>query len=1090
MRTLHLVLPPAVLAAAAALLFQGARPAPSDEERLWRHRNLGKAFYENPTTHAEAVEEFRQALELAPESLRERLNYGLALVRVGDPKEGIGELEKVQKQEPALPHTWFNLGIAYKREGRYEAAIEQFERMVRLAPEEPVSHYNLGLLYTLTGQPERALEEFHAAARLGPHLVAPRFQIYTAHRLAGRPQEAAQAMAEFQRVRELQKAADEQDDMEWSYYAEIYEPREAVSLAEDPATSLKFEARRLSGSVEARSAGLLALDAEGDGRPDLAAWSQQGMRLYKRGTEPWEAGDWPAGVVWAAAGDYDNDGLADLCVLTGTGAVLYRNTGGKFEKQEAGLPAGRYRKVLWLDYDHDYDLDLLLLGAKSVVVRNEGAGGFRAVEFPFAAGEAIDGAAFRLIADGKEFDFVVSYRDRAGVLYRDLLGGKYEAVPLEGLPAGADMLQAADIDNDGWMDVAFRGPKAVGLLMNRDGKLEAAATPAAGAFVLADLANRGAVELVAGGSVYRNRGLGRFGAAEKPAGLLRAEAWVEADFDEDGRADLAAVAPDGSLRLLLNRTASGNQWLRVALAGVKNLKLGAGAEVEVRAGPHYQKKIYQGLPLLFGLRTRQEVDAVRITWANGMIQNQPRQAVAQSASYKEAPRLSGSCPMVYAWNGREFQFIADVLGVAPLGASAGDGKYFPVDHDEYVAIPGRALAAAGGRYEIRLVNELREVAYVDQVRLMAVDHPAEVEVLTNEKFKGPLFPEFRLFGVRRRIYPVRAVDEGGRNVLPKLLRRDRAYPDEFRRDPAGVAEMHSLELEFPREAARDGRAVLVLRGWVDWADGSTFLGVAQQGRGGLILPYLQVKDAAGRWRTVIQDMGIPAGMPKTIVVDLAGRFLSPARAIRIVTNLCVYWDEVFLSEETAAPPVRLTALEAERAELRFHGFSKLLTHPERKQPETFVYASATFTAPWNATPGLYTRYGEVGELLLEPDDRYAIMASGDELRLRFDSTRLPRLERGWKRDFLLKVDGWEKDQDANTAFSQSVEPLPFHAMSGYPYAAGERYPEDAAHAAYRREYNTRPALRLVEPLALQRGGLAGSAGSRGSATTAPDRPSL
>ncbi len=1056
-------LPLPALLLAAAWLFQPAGPE-SPEERLWRHRNLGKAFYENPTTHATAVEELRQALKLAPDSFRDRLSYGLALLRAGQAKEGVAELERARKQAPSVPHTWFNLGVAYKREGRYEAAIRQFERMVKLVPGEPVSHYNLGLLYNLTGQPERALEEFHLAARLGPLLVAPRFQIYTAHRLADRQEEAGRALAEFQRVKNLQKAADESEDMEWSFYAEIYEPREAVSLAADPAIPLRFETRPLEGKVDPGTAGLLVLDADGDSRPDLAAWSRSGLKLFRSGAEPLPDPGWPSAVRALAAGDFDNDGLTDLCVAGETGAALYRNAKGKFERLPAALPVGRYHKALWLDFDHDYDLDLILLGAASVVARNEGGAGFRAVEFPFTAGEALDAVPLRLIADGKGFDLVVSYRDRAGVLYRDLLAGSYEAVPLPGLPAGASMLQVADVDNDGWLDVAYQGPKTVSLLRNREGKLEAAATPASGAFVFADVTNRGALELVTGGALYRNRGLGQFAAAEKPAGLPTAVAWAEADFDQDGRADLAAVAPDGSLRLLMNRTATANHWVQIVLGGQKNLKLAGGAEVEIKAGPHYQKKPYHGVPLLFGLRSYKEVDAVRITWANGMIQNQPRQAASQLASYKEAPRLSGSCPMVYAWNGAEFQFIADVLGVAPLGASAGEGKYFPVDHDEYVQIPGRALAPADGQYEVRLVNELREVSYVDQARLIAVDHPAEYEVFTNDKFKAPPFPEFRLFGVRRRIYPQRAMDEDGRDVLAKLLRRDRAYPDDFRRDFSGVAEMHALELEFPPEAASGGRAVLVLHGWVDWADGSTFLGLAQQRGGGLILPYLQVKAASGQWRTVIQDLGIPAGMPKTIVVDLTGKFLSPARAVRLVTNLCLYWDEIFLSEETAAPPVRLASLEAATAELRFHGFSGQIVHPERKQPERFLYGAASPVPPWNPTPGLYTRYGEVRELLRAPDDRYVIMASGDELRLRFSAAALPPLPTGWKRDFLLLVDGWEKDQDANTAFSHSVEPLPFHAMSGYPYGPGERYPEDAAHQAYLKTYNIRPAPRLLAPL--------------------------
>ena len=50
------------------------------------------------------------------------------------------------------------------------------------------------------------------------------------------------------------------------------------------------------------------------------------------------------------------------------------------------------------------------------------------------------------------------------------------------------------------------------------------------------------------------------------------------------------------------------------------------------------------------------------------------------------------------------------------------------------------------------------------------------------------------------------------------------------------------------------------------------------------------------------------------------------------------------------------------------------------------------------------------------------------------------LKPGWKREFILKVDGWAKDRDANTAYSQTVEPLPFHAMSAYPYRPERTFP--------------------------------------------------
>src|SRR5690349_23518841 len=112
-----------VIAAAAAL--QGARQ-PSHDDLLWQHRNLGKAFYENPTTQKQAVAEFREALELNPGSARDRLNYGLALLKAGSAAEGVAELEAVQGQDPSLPHTWFNLGVAYKMQQKNAEATAQF----------------------------------------------------------------------------------------------------------------------------------------------------------------------------------------------------------------------------------------------------------------------------------------------------------------------------------------------------------------------------------------------------------------------------------------------------------------------------------------------------------------------------------------------------------------------------------------------------------------------------------------------------------------------------------------------------------------------------------------------------------------------------------------------------------------------------------------------------------------------------------------------------------------------------------------------------------------------------------------------------
>ncbi len=155
-------------------------------------------------------------------------------------------------------------------------------------------------------------------------------------------------------------------------------------------------------------------------------------------------------IVSIVPGDFNNDGLADLAIVTKTGAELWINAAGKFSKSSTALPAGKYASAIWLDYDHDYDLDLVLLGEHSVLMRNNGAAGFsdETKSFPFVTGHALAGVTFDLVPDTDGVDLAVSYADRPGLLYRDRLSGRYEAQDIPVIPAGAKSILAADMDND------------------------------------------------------------------------------------------------------------------------------------------------------------------------------------------------------------------------------------------------------------------------------------------------------------------------------------------------------------------------------------------------------------------------------------------------------------------------------------------------------------------------------------------------------------------------------------------------------------------------------------------------------------------
>jgi hypothetical protein len=136
------------------------------------------------------------------------------------------------------------------------------------------------------------------------------------------------------------------------------------------------------------------------------------------------------------------------------------------------------------------------------------------------------------------------------------------------------------------------------------------------------------------------------------------------------------------------------------------------------------------------------------------------------------------------------------------------------------------------------------------------------------------------------------------------------------------------------------------------------------------------------------------------------------------------------------------------------GFSAEI-RPDGQAPPLYNYARAMLASPWKAMAGRYTREGDVRELLTKTDDMFVIAKPGDEIAVAFDAAAPGALPAGWARTFLLLADGFSKEMDINSASPDRVEPLPFHAMTAYPYRAPERYPDAPAYQQYRAKYNTR-----------------------------------
>jgi hypothetical protein len=380
-------------------------------------------------------------------------------------------------------------------------------------------------------------------------------------------------------------------------------------------------------------------------------------------------------------------------------------------------------------------------------------------------------------------------------------------------------------------------------------------------------------------------------------------------------------------------------------------------------------------------------------------------------------------------------FVTDFLWRSPLGLRLNAQDTAGVTQTEdWVKIRGDQLAVRDGRYDVRISAELWETHFVDHVALLVVDHPDDVEVFVDERFVPVSPPALAVHatGTPRPFAGVR--DDRGADVAELVARRDGRTLDTFPLGRyQGIAEEHFVELELdgPVPASGDAPYWLIAHGWIYPTDSSLNVAVGQDGRVAPRSLALEAQRADGRWATVAEGLGFPAGKNKTVLIDLglvARAGVAEARRLRLRTNLEIYWDSLAHAPGLPGAPLAVRRLAPVVAELRYRGYSE--TSYGRRLPEVPDYSRIAGRTPrWRDLVGFYTRFGDVRELLAEVEDRTVIMNAGDELRLSFAAPEPPA--EGLARDFVLVGDGWVKDGDFNTTYARTVHPLPEHGRPGY-----------------------------------------------------------
>ena len=1024
------------------------------------HNDLGVAQmgqYDYKTAHAT----FQELVKNRPNWIEARVNFAIATLNrqdEGDELRALEILSSVLDEQPDNVRALYTSGVITFHLGQTEGALRFFGRTVEIDPEDAYAAYFLGQTHLQLQQYEQAQERLLRSIELDPYLTSGYWAGSQTARRLGDTDLAEELVATYNRLKanpasrtasiNYLQMGPKAEAMALELVEVLPSARPAGRVFEEPVSLLETTKDYLSVAFNART---------DSSNSDVFLTSKDGVDWYvfdrsALTLEPYLSIS-IGGVESVALGDVDNNGSTDLVACGEEGVHWVRLSEVKTDSDNAFTRISSqicFASAL-VDSDHDGDLDVVFAQERGVSqltnLRDEHMQFEEVAITETSLPEKINAIVASDLDSDRDLDLVLRFEGSSVLVLQNDRTWKYAPFPVEEALAeiGIGPFVVADIDTDGFPDIvggvandsrlvafSFDGSildqkehkfvkehytenilDLVAEDIDGDGRIDLLVHTSHEVFVLFSNGDSETVE-AAQDSALRSAVPTYVNAGKGPGLLLLQESSISFVPPGVGRFEFLAVHPVGerdASQMRSNASGIGTR-AKLRVAGEWSIQ----DRIDNHSGPNQSL-----MPLMFGLRGYDSANHLVLEWPDGVLQTEIGLNANELHLIQETERQLASCPVVFAWNGKKYEFVSDVLGVAALGFLVEPGKYANSRSKERFRIDEKMLQPKDGNYVVKIGEPMEETLFLDAVFIEVIDVPEGWGIVLDERLAtSPPDATGRIITFQEETWPDRATNGSGADISAEIRFRDQNAPDP---GPVDSRFIGRLESEFEvtlwfEESPPVANQVLVADGWMEYPYSQTSFS-AWQAKAEYSPPTLEALTADGTWMLLLERFGYPAGMPREMAVPLP-ELPRNTIALRLRSNLEIYWDRIRLvTEETPPPQMQVRRLETAKAVVKRSGFAKRTTGEQRLPYYDYDERSPYWDAKYQE--GFYTAYGNAMELVAELDGAVAIVGSGEEVHLEFRA--MSSTESGMNRHFVLEFNGWARDLDLYTQHAETVQPL-------------------------------------------------------------------